>query len=127
MGKSYGGRVAGTPLSVLALTSWTVRLYICFMSNREQTPEEIEFRPAELELFMKQYGLEGFDDILDCLLQTLKEKISRGEISATEAGVMKAMSFIVAKYPEIDRILKRFNKAVTFKTLNEMKQTARPN
>jgi hypothetical protein len=53
--------------------------------------------------------------------------ISQGKVPTSEKGVMKAISLIVSKYPEIDQYLKKFKIAVDQEMRNEMKQTARPN
>jgi hypothetical protein len=97
------------------------------MDKEQPTKEEIEFRRAELEAFIRRYRLEGIDYVLDWVFTTIKSMISRGEVPASEKGVMKAISIIVSKYPEIDQYLKKFKIAVDQEMRNEMKQTARPN
>ena len=97
------------------------------MSKEQPTKEEIEFRRAELEAFIRRYRLEGIDYVLDWVFTTIKSMISQGEVPTSEKGVMKAISLIVSKYPEIDQYLKKFKIAVDQEMRNEMKQTAKPN
>lgn len=97
------------------------------MPMKEPTRDETEFRHAEIDAFVKRYGLEGFADLLAWLLTTIRGMISKGEIPATEKGVMEAMAFIVGKHPEIDQYLRKFSMATTQEMVNEMKQIKRPN
>jgi len=68
--------------------------------------EQIEFRQAEFELFMCCYSLECFENVLGWVIRTIREMISRGEIPATEAGVMKAMSHIKEEIPRQEMLSK---------------------
>ena len=97
------------------------------MSNDHPTKEEIEFRRAELEAFMKRYGLEDIDHVLVWVLTTIKTMISEGNVTKTKEGVMKAMSLIVSTHPEIDQYLNKFKMAADQEMLNELKQTLMPN
>ena len=97
------------------------------MSNNHPTREEIEFRRAELEAFIKRYGLEDIDRILVWVLTTIKTMISEGKVTKTKEGVMNAMSLIVSAHPEIDQYLNKFEMAADQEMLNELKQTVRPN
>jgi hypothetical protein len=57
----------------------------------------------------------------------MKNMISKGEVPATEAGVMKAMSRIVNEHPEVDAYLRKFVKAADKEKLSRIKQAKRPN
>ena len=97
------------------------------MSNDHPTREEIDFRRAELEAFMKRYGLEDIGHVLAWVLTTIRTLISEGKVTKTKEGVMNAMSLIVSAHPEIDQYLNKFKMAADQEMLNEIKQTVRPN
>ena len=97
------------------------------MQRARPTREEKEFRQADIDVFVKRYGLEGFADVLDWLLTTIRGMIIMGEIPETKEGIMKAMALIVSEHPEVDQYLRKFSMAVALDTVNEIKQAERPN
>jgi hypothetical protein len=97
------------------------------MQGDKPTKEELEFRLAELDAFVKRYNLERFGALLDSLLATIQEMIRVGEIPGTKEGVAQVMTMITKAYTGIGAQLERFTAAAAQEMLNETKQLVRPN
>ena len=87
------------------------------------TEEELAFLEAELNLIIKDYGLEESEEAVNRLLELISKMIKEGKIKNNPEGIGKVLGIIFAEDPDLKYHFDKFIDLLNKKIIMDIKQS----